>query len=276
MDIKTIVLDIDGTLLDSNFNIMPKTKKALLELQKKDVRLILASGRPIKSMLNLAKELKIDQYSGIIVSNNGSIGYDIKNNKYIYDTPIDKTLVQEILKSFEDKPIQPMLEYGKYFLVKNVYGGNITLNGEVHNIMEREARVGGFLLKEVEFIENYANDHINKILTIVEPEIIKETINEYKDKFGDKIHVVQTAPFFMEFIRPESNKAYALKKLNLDPETMMSFGDSMNDKELVEFAKYGVAMGNAQEEVKEVANYVTEDNDSEGIYAALLHFGFIQ
>lgn len=105
MDIKTIVLDIDGTLLDSNFNIMPKTKKALLELQKKGVRLILASGRPIKSMLNLAKELKIDQYSGIIVSNNGSIGYDIKNNKYIYDTPIDKTLVQEILKSFEDKPI---------------------------------------------------------------------------------------------------------------------------------------------------------------------------
>lgn len=276
MNIKTIVLDIDGTLIDNNFNIMPKTKKVLLELQEKGINLILASGRPIKSMLNLAKELKLDQYSGIIVSNNGSIGYDIKNHKYLYDTPIDKNLVKEILKSFEGKPIQPMVEAGNYFLVKNVYAGEVTLNGTVYNIMEREARAGNYLLKEVEHIENYVNDHINKILTIVEPKIIEETIKEYKNKFGDRIHVVQTAPFFMEFVRPESNKAYALQKLNLDPETMISFGDSMNDKELVEFAKYGVAMGNAQEEVKKIASYITKDNNNEGIYEALLHYGLAE
>lgn len=55
MEIKTIALDIDGTLLDSNGNIMPKTKKALLELQDKGVHILLASGRPIKSMLKLAR-----------------------------------------------------------------------------------------------------------------------------------------------------------------------------------------------------------------------------
>lgn len=275
MEIKTIVLDIDGTLLDSNASIMPKTKKALLELQEKGVNILLASGRPIKSMLKLASKLRLEEHEGIIISNNGSIAYDIKNHKKIYDTPIDKSLVQEILKSFDDKPVQPMVESGEYFLVKDVYAGLITLNGKRLNIMEKEARAGNYLLKEVDAIEDHVDDHVNKILTIVEPDIIEETINEYKELFGDRVHVVQTSPYFMEFVRPESNKAYALKQLNLDPETMMSFGDSMNDRELVEYAKYGVAMGNAQDKVKEVAAYVTHDNDNEGIYKAFKHFGLV-
>lgn len=274
-EIKSIALDIDGTLLDSNSNIMPKTKKALLELQDKGIHILLASGRPIKSMLNLASELRLEEHEGIIVSNNGSIAYDTKNHKIIYDTPIEKSLVQEILKSFNGKPIQPMVESGDYFLVKDVYAGEIRLNGKKLNIMEKEARAGNYLLKEVDAIEDYIDEHVNKILTIVEPEIIEETINEYKELFEDRVHVVQTSPYFMEFVRPESNKAYALKQLNLDSETMMSFGDSMNDRELVEYAKYGVAMGNAQEGVKEVATYITDDNDNEGIYKALKHFGLV-
>lgn len=274
-EIKSIALDIDGTLLDSNSNIMPKTKKALLELQDKGIHILLASGRPIKSMLNLASELRLEEHEGIIVSNNGSIAYDTKNHKNIYDTPIEKSLVQEILKSFNGKPIQPMVESGDYFLVKDVYAGEIRLNGKKLNIMEKEAREGNYLLKEVDAIEDYIDEHVNKILTIVEPDIIEDTINEYKELFGDRVHVVQTSPYFMEFVRPESNKAYALKQLNLDSETMMSFGDSMNDRELVEYAKYGVAMGNAQEGVKEVAVHVTDDNNNEGIYKALKHFGLV-
>ena len=274
-EIKSIALDIDGTLLDSNSNIMPKTKKALLELQDKGIHILLASGRPIKSMLNLASELRLEEHEGIIVSNNGSIAYDTKNHKNIYDTPIEKSLVQEILKSFNGKPIQPMVESGDYFLVKDVYAGEIRLNGKKLNIMEKEARAGNYLLKEVDAIEDYIDEHVNKILTIVEPEIIEETINEYKELFEDRVHVVQTSPYFMEFVRPESNKAYALKQLNLDSKTMMSFGDSMNDRELVEYAKYGVAMGNAQEGVKEVAVHVTDDNNNEGIYKALKHFGLV-
>lgn len=274
-EIKSIALDIDGTLLDSNSNIMPKTKKALLELQDKGIHILLASGRPIKSMLNLASELRLEEHEGIIVSNNGSIAYDTKNHKNIYDTPIEKSLVQEILKSFNGKPIQPMVESGDYFLVKDVYAGEIRLNGKKLNIMEKEAREGNYLLKEVDAIEYYIDEHVNKILTIVEPDIIEDTINEYKELFGDRVHVVQTSPYFMEFVRPESNKAYALKQLNLDSKTMMSFGDSMNDRELVEYAKYGVAMGNAQEGVKEVAVHVTDDNNNEGIYKALKHFGLV-
>ena len=276
MNIKTIALDIDGTLLDINGKIMPKTKKALLELQEKGIHLILASGRPVKSMLKLADELGLHEHHGVILSNNGSIGYDTKNHEIIFDTPIEKELVQEILKSFKGKNIQAMVESGEYFLVNDVYAGNVTWNGEIHNIMEKEARSGDYLLKEVEAIEEHIDDHVNKILTIVEPAEIEEVIKENKKIFGDEIHVVQTSPYFMEFVRPESSKAYGLKKLKIDPETLMSFGDSMNDKELVEYAKYGVAMGNAQDGVKDVAYYVTSDHNNEGIYEALVHFGLIE
>lgn len=276
MNIKTIALDIDGTLLDINGKIMPKTKKALLELQEKGIHLILASGRPVKSMLKLADELGLHEHHGVILSNNGSIGYDTKNHEIIFDTPIEKELAQEILKSFKGKNIQAMVESGEYFIVNDVYSGNVTWNGEVHNIMEKEARAGDYLLKEVEAIEEHIDDHVNKILTIVEPAEIEGVIKENKKIFGDAIHVVQTSPYFMEFVRTESNKAYGLRKLKIDPETLMSFGDSMNDKELVEYAKYGVAMGNAQDGVKDVANYITSDHNNEGIYEALVHFDLIE
>ena len=227
-------------------------------------------------MLKLADELGLHEHHGVILSNNGSIGYDTKNHEIIFDTPIEKELAQEILKSFKGKNIQAMVESGEYFLVNDVYAGNVTWNGEIHNIMEKEARAGDYLLKEVEAIEEHIDDHVNKILTIVEPAEIEEVIKENKKVFGDAIHVVQTSPYFMEFVRPESNKAYGLRKLKIDPETLMSFGDSMNDKELVEYAKYGVAMGNAQGGVKDVANYITSDHNNEGIYEALVHFGLIE
>jgi len=71
------------------------------------------------------------------------------------------------------------------------------------------------------------------------------------------------------------NKAFGLEKLGVDPDYLMSFGDSLNDKEMIKFSDYGIAMGNAQQEVKDAATYVTDDRDNEGIYKALVHFGLV-
>ncbi|MGI6608504.1 MAG: Cof-type HAD-IIB family hydrolase [Erysipelotrichaceae bacterium] len=274
-EIKTIAVDVDGTLFDSSGKIMPKTKKALLELQDKGVHLILASGRPVKSMLPIAESLGLHEHKGLILANNGSVGYDTEENKVVFDTPIEKSLAQEILNSFIGREIWPMVESGDHMLVEDVYKGVITHNGQLRNITQREAREGGFLLKEASPVADYIDDHVNKILTIVEPADIQDYIDEYKERFGDRLHVVQTAPYYMEFNRPEANKAYGLIKLGIDPDTLMTFGDSMNDREFLMYSKYPVCMANGQDPVKEVAIYVTSDNDSEGIYEALKHFGLV-
>lgn len=275
INVKNIAVDLDGTLVDKNSKLLPKTKQALIEAQKNGINLILCSGRPIKSMLKLARELEIYKYNGIIISNNGAIGYDTINNKTIFDTPIEHDLVVEILKSFENRDIWPMIEDKDYFIVRDVFEGVVEYNGQLLNVTEIEARAGDYLLRESKKIYDEVNFNVNKILTIVEPKNIETIIEEFKERFQNRVHVVQTSPYFMEFTRPEINKAYGLKKLGIESETLMSFGDSMNDKEMLEYSKYPIAMGNAQQKLKEVAIYVTDDNNSEGIYNALKKFNIV-
>lgn len=275
-DIKTIAIDVDGTLFNEESVIMPKTKKALLELQDKGIHIILCSGRPVKSMLDIAEEMGLKNHHGVVVSNNGAVGYDVRDHKVIYDTPIDHDLAVKVLKSFEGRNIWPMVEDGDYMLVSDVYEGVVTLNDKLMNITEIEARAGHYLLKESKEIYNEIDFNVNKILTIVEPAETEEIVKEYQEKYGDRLYVVQTAPFYMEFMRPEISKAYGLKKLGIDPDTLMSFGDSMNDREMLVYSKYPVAMGNAQQPVKDAAIYVTSDNNNEGIYEALKHFGLVE
>lgn len=274
--IKTVVFDMDGTLISSNRDIMPKTKKAIIELQNKGIHIILASGRPIQSMLKQAKELELDKHHGVILSNNGAIGFDTRSNELVFETPIDHETVVEILKSFKGRNIWPMIEDGDHFLVKDKSKGVVQFKGQELNITKIEAEAGNYGLKEVNPIEDHVDINVNKILTIVEPDEILEIVAEFKDKFEGKVHVVQTSPYYMEFVRPEANKAYGLKKLNIEPETTMVFGDSMNDLEMLVYAKYPIAMGNAQPPLKEAAYYVTDDNDNEGIYKAFKHFGFVK
>lgn len=273
--IKTIAVDVDGTLHNSDKRISQKTKEALLKIQKEGVHLVVCSGRPIKSMLEIAKELELDKYHGLIISNNGAIVYDVINHKKLHEAPIDHKLVVEILENFEGRNIWPMIEDGDYMLVKDVYEGVVTYNGQKINLTQTESRAGNYLLKEAKKIQDEVNMNVNKILTIVEPSEMDETLAEFQEKFGDRLYVVQTSPFYMEFMRPEVNKAFGLEKIGIDPETLMTFGDSMNDLEMLKYSKYPIAMGNAQEPLKEEAVYITADNDHDGIYEALKHFGLV-
>lgn len=278
LNIKTIALDLDGTLLDNEHNIQPKTKKALIKLHNEGVKIILASGRPVLAMLKYAKELELDKNNGIIISNNGAIAYDVANNKLIYETPLSKELVYEVLDYVENKKIYPMINRDEYMYVEDVYNavvdtGNLG-KGRI-NVIEWEARNGGFLLQEVKSLKNFVDFNINKILTIMEPKYLDDAKAEITEKFKDKLYVAQTSPFFLEYMSLGVSKANALEKLGIKSETLLSFGDSSNDKEMVEYAKYGVAMGNGKEEVKDAAVYVTDDNNNEGIFKALKHFGLI-
>lgn len=279
LNIEYILLDIDGTLLTSAGHIMPKTKQVLTKLQKSGIRLILVSGRPLKSMMKVAKELGIDNHFGIIVSNNGAVAYDLTKQEILFQSPLDKIQIKNLLEEIEDREIFPMVEEGEYMIVRNVFDGVIDTGshvGGVINVIEHEARQGDFLLKEVRNIAQYVDFDVNKVLTIVDPKKIGETVVEFREKFKGKMDVFQTSPYFMEFMVPNVNKANGLRRLGINFDNCIAFGDSMNDIEMLKAAKYSVAMGNADERVKAAAGYVTKSNNEEGIYFALEELGFIE
>lgn len=277
-EVKVIAVDLDGTLLDNQGNIQELTKKALLQLQERGIKVVMASGRPINGMLKYARQLRLENYGGVIVSYNGAVAYDMNEDRKLFETPIDKELVAEVLQSLEGREIYPMVEDGEYMLVENVYEGVVDTGKSfrgIINVIEYEARGGGYLLKECRSLKDSVDFNVNKILTIVDSNRIDKVIDEYKLKFENSLHVVQTSPFFMEFMSLGVNKAYGLKRLGIEANTLMAFGDSMNDLEMIQYAKYAIVMGNGQVAVKNEADYVTLDCNNEGIYHALKHFELI-
>lgn len=92
---------------------------------------------------------------------------------------------------------------------------------------------------------------------------------------GPEVEVLATYPAVTEYNKKGISKGNSLSKLGFDMDEIIAFGDSVNDIDMLKSAGIGVAMGNALEEVKQVADYITKSNDEDGIYYALKEFGII-
>ena len=97
MDIKAIVLDLDGTLLNGDKRISMRTKDKLIGAQKQGIKVVLASGRPMRSMLAYAKELEMEKFEGLLVSNNGACVYDLKAQEILFDQAISFEMKNKII-----------------------------------------------------------------------------------------------------------------------------------------------------------------------------------
>lgn len=84
-DIKVIIMDVDGTLTNSKKVVTGKTKNALIKAQELGSILVLASGRPTSGLIDLAKELKMNEHNGLLVSFNGSKVIDCETNKVLFN-----------------------------------------------------------------------------------------------------------------------------------------------------------------------------------------------
>ena len=98
MEYKLIALDLDGTLKDSNNQITPKTREALIQVQKQGVKIVLASGRPTAGLRHEAKELMLDQFGGYLLSFNGARVASAKTNETIYEQTLT---VEDAQKTYQ-------------------------------------------------------------------------------------------------------------------------------------------------------------------------------
>lgn len=99
---KLIAIDLDGTLLNSYGEVSAENRDAIKQAQKQNIEIILASGRPLKSTLNMALEINASNY---LISDNGATVYDIQNNQFIYNSYLPKQKVLEIIKMCDENSI---------------------------------------------------------------------------------------------------------------------------------------------------------------------------
>lgn len=277
MAIKLIFLDIDGTLTNSKKEITTKTLHALLEAEKKGIRLVLASGRPAKGLEKFSDLLEMKKYHGYFVCNNGSMIKEADTGTILFNQPMSIEETRSVLKHLKQFPkVRPMIEHGDYMLVENVYDNYITLNGKPFNCMDYEAHSNHFLLHEERDLSTYVDFPVNKILTFSDPEYLQEHYEQMKKPFKDTLSCMFTSAFYFEYTAKGIDKAKAIDtvftKLGYTKEEMIAFGDGQNDKSMLEYCCTGVAMGNAIEELKEIADHVTLSNEEDGIAEALYQF----
>ena len=122
MDVQIIALDIDGTLTDDRKNISNLTLEALIEAEKKGIRLVLASARPAPGLFSIRDQLKMEQFGGILMSYNGGRITDCSGNTFC-EISMDLTTTRRILRFLEELPVTVIVDDGKMFYVTDKSSG---------------------------------------------------------------------------------------------------------------------------------------------------------
>ena len=263
---KLIALDIDGTLINDNKVITARTQEVLIHAQKNGIKVALASGRPAAGLNNFAKQLQLDQYNGLLVSYNGGKVIDATTNYVLYEKSIPNPLAVKLVRKLEHYHVVPFVDDGKNMYVTDENGFQVQHESTGNNLLPY---VVTSIADEVE----KRNFSPVKILIAAPQEYLQPKIAELKEGFEEDLEFILSAPFYLEATMKGINKAVSLhqscQKIGIRSDEIIAFGDAQNDYAMLEYVGLGIAMGNACEELKAIANEVTLSNNEDGIAVAL-------
>ncbi len=274
--IKMIIMDVDGTMVNSDKVITPKTKEALLKAQDAGIRLVIASGRPTSGIRALAKELGLKDHQGMLVSYNGSKVFDCATQEVLYNQALTVDQAKRVLEHLKQFDVYPMVDRHGYMHVLDAYAPALHVDGKLLDVMKYEIRGGNFLIREERDLAAFVDFEPNKILTAGEPDYLQEVYEAMQEPFKDELNCMFTASFYYEYTPKGVDKAKALEKIckltDIDPSEVIAFGDAMNDLTMIQLAGTGVAMANGAPDVLAAADFVTLSNDEDGIAHALAKY----
>jgi len=266
MKYKVLALDLDGTLTDASKNILPRTRAAVIEAQRRGVKVLLVSGRPAHGIFHLAEELELSKYGGYIMAFNGVQIIDCATGQTIAQRYVEPDLFRYIYDCAKGRGLQ-ICTYRDEFIYTEM--------PEDKYVMEERA-LNRMSFRKVDDLAAAIDFPIPKCLITGDPSILAPLEIEMRDAIGDRMGVFRSEPYFLEFVPDRLNKAKALAelldRLGVVREELMACGDGFNDIQMIEYAGLGVAMGNACEPVRAVADFVTKTNDEDGVAFAVEKF----
>ncbi len=263
---RLLALDIDGTLTNDEKIILAETVAAIIELQKKGIKIVLASGRSEYGLMHLADELKLAEYGGYLMSFNGGRITECSKKEVIYDRPLLLEDARQIYLTAVEYGVG-ILGYEKDCLVSG--------NG-IDKYQKDDAWACHMQLKEVDNFPDYFTVPFNKCLLTGEPERMKNVVAPVREKFGDRLSITMSEEFFIDIMPNGVDKGTAMKNLSeaagIRREEMVCVGDGRNDLSMIVYAGLGIAMGNAHPEVIEKADYITDSNNNNGVLKVIRKF----
>lgn len=285
---KLIVMDLDGTLLNSYGEVSLENRKAIQYALEKNVELVLASGRDPKTIEKLSLELGIKNY---LISGNGASIYDIKKQKNIYENFIDKEKALKVAQICKENSIFFNV-YTTNGIITESLDYNVKVFNNENNNKPNDKKTNIEVVKD---IYNYIEENEPQILKIIICDNSKIIFNNIMEKLKDVKNIeilnvehmskkilrigteeVEVEYFYTEITNKNANKwnavEYLIKLLEITKEETICIGDNANDYEMVKNSGLGIAMKNSALEKEKIAKYITEDNNSNGVGNAIFKY----
>ncbi|MCU6711477.1 Cof-type HAD-IIB family hydrolase [Paenibacillus sp. J5C_2022] len=254
MNYKAVALDLDGTLLNSHGQISEKNREKIIQLSDAGVLLILATGRYFVQMTRILDQLN---FTGLLISTDGAATIDVGQKKVLNVNSFPVQDVEETIRICRERDI------------------HIAVNTPFQYYVET---VSDFHKAHYQKYETMCE--ITTDLLQVKEQIIKLVISDHRFangwqhiEYGEHLRKRADGEHYKEIVHQNTFKTnalrYVLDQYQIAPEELIAIGDYTNDIDMLQFAGMGIAMGNAPDEVKRIANDVTKTNDEDGVCFAL-------
>ena len=250
MKYKLVVCDMDGTLLTSSHKISEYTANIIKQIENNGVKFIIATGRPYLDAKFYRDSLKLKSY---LITSNGARAHNEENKPIVIEN-IQKDLVKKLLSYNVGTDIH-----------RNIYlDDKWIIEYEIEGLAEFHHESGYSF--NIDDLDKYKNE-----------EAAKENLEKnMKKNFQNDLSITISSPFCLEFMKKGVNKAETLKKvlkiLNIEPEEVIAFGDSMNDYEMLSLVGKPFVMGNANQRLIDALPNVevVGNNNEDGIGKKLI------
>lgn len=264
MKFKLLVLDVDGTLLNSNREISNRTVATLRKVQQMGIKVALSSGRPASGIKNLVEALDLKTYDGYLIVHNGSQVVSARTGEIVFERRIDSSMIPYLEK-----------KSAKLGLTMAYYEGDEVVSTDISNphIID-EAQMNGMRLRQEKSLSESMKEWPHEVILVHDDEQVILGLEDHMQRhLNGVMDTIHSNPYYLEVVGYQVGKSYAMsalvQKLGIEMEYVLAIGDGVADINMLQMAGVGVAMGNASEAVRRCADFTTLTNDQDGAALAI-------
>lgn len=262
-EIQLLALDLDGTLTNKEKKVSDKNKHYIKLAQRHNVKIVLASGRPVIGINNVATALDLWNSGGYILAYNGGQIIDCKSRKNLIKQCIPMEYYHEICTVNKKFDVYP-LSYND---------SGVISESDTNKYVIQEGFNNSVPIYKVSNLEETITEPVVKFMIVGDPKELKKTFSYLTEIFDGKLNIFFSEPYFMEITPLGIEKASSLERLSgilgLSKENVMACGDGLNDIPMLKYAGLSICMDNGYEETKKCADYIVPSNDNDGVAFAI-------
>lgn len=260
-----LAIDLDGTLLRNDSNISDFSADTLICVQEKGMKVAICTGRPTDGAWHIAERIRLQEFGGFVVGYNGAEIIECATGKVVRDLCLPSGVMPQVVEFARHMDAEIMTFYNRH----------IISTSDSHPVIVRSSRRNRMDITTTDnWIKEAGGLKLHKCMLVGEPEKLMTNEKYVKEAFEGIMSAFCSEPHFLEINPLGVNKGdglgWLLNYADVNPASVIAFGDTPSDIPMIRMAGKGVAMGNAPQNVKEAADAVVLSNEEDGVAKFLI------